>query len=52
MMQQAAAASEERSVEAVLDVGRRAGLPDRTMVELLRALGMPRRDAYRRVSGR
>jgi 16S rRNA (cytidine1402-2'-O)-methyltransferase len=46
------AASAEPSVDALLDVGRGAGLPDRTLVELLRALGMPRRDAYRRVSQR
>ena len=47
-----AVASEEPSVEAVLDAGYRAGLPDRTLVELLRALGVPRREAYRRISGR
>jgi 16S rRNA (cytidine1402-2'-O)-methyltransferase len=35
---------------ALLSAGRGAGLSDRTMVELLRALGAPRRDAYRLVS--
>jgi hypothetical protein len=38
--------------DALLDAGRAAGLTDRTLVELLRALGVPRRDAYRRVSQR
>ena len=46
------AASDRPSVDALLDAGRGAGLPDRTLVELLRALGMPRRDAYRLVSNR
>lgn len=45
-------AGEDPSVESVLEAGRRAGLPDRTLVELLRALGLPRRDAYQRISGR
>lgn len=40
------------SLDALLDAGRGAGLPDRTLVDLLRALGMPRREAYRRVSDR
>lgn len=35
---------------ALLDAGRRADLPDRTLVELLRALGTSRRDAYRLVA--
>jgi 16S rRNA (cytidine1402-2'-O)-methyltransferase len=34
----------------LLAAGRQAGLPDRTLVELLRALGRSRRDAYRLVS--
>jgi 16S rRNA (cytidine1402-2'-O)-methyltransferase len=34
---------------ALLAAGRQAGLPDRTLVELLRALGTSRRDAYRMV---
>jgi 16S rRNA (cytidine1402-2'-O)-methyltransferase len=45
----APAASEGPSVQAVLQAGHRAGLPDRTLVELLRAIGLPRRDAYRRI---
>jgi 16S rRNA (cytidine1402-2'-O)-methyltransferase len=34
---------------ALLAAGRQAGLPDRTLIELLRALGTSRRDAYRLV---
>jgi 16S rRNA (cytidine1402-2'-O)-methyltransferase len=34
----------------LLAAGRQAGLPDRTLVELLRALGTSRRDAYRLVA--
>jgi 16S rRNA (cytidine1402-2'-O)-methyltransferase len=49
---EAPAGAEDASVDVVLDAGARAGLADRTLVELLRALGVPRRDAYRRVSGR
>ena len=48
----APAAVEDPSVEAVLEAGHRAGLPDRTLVELLRALGVPRREAYHRISRR
>ena len=33
--------------DAMVAAGRKAGLPPRTIVELLRAAGMPRRDAYR-----
>ena len=36
---------------AVAAAATRAGLPPRTIVELLRAGGMPRRDAYRLVQG-
>jgi 16S rRNA (cytidine1402-2'-O)-methyltransferase len=35
------------SVEAVVDAAFQAGLTPRTVVELLRAAGIPRRDAYR-----
>jgi 16S rRNA (cytidine1402-2'-O)-methyltransferase len=34
----------------LLQAGRKAGLPDRTLVELLRAMGTSRRDAYRMVA--
>ena len=47
-----AASTEAPAVGAVLDAGRRSGLTDRTLVDLLRALGVSRRDAYRRISGR
>jgi 16S rRNA (cytidine1402-2'-O)-methyltransferase len=36
-------------VDALLAAGRREGLTDRTLVELLRAAGIARRDAYRAV---
>jgi 16S rRNA (cytidine1402-2'-O)-methyltransferase len=39
-----------RDAPAVLAAGRSAGLPDRTLVELLRAIGVPRRQAYSMVS--
>jgi 16S rRNA (cytidine1402-2'-O)-methyltransferase len=42
----------EGSVDAVLEAGRRAGLADRTLVELLRAVGVSRREAYGRVAGK
>jgi 16S rRNA (cytidine1402-2'-O)-methyltransferase len=35
---------------AIVDAARRAGLSSRTTVELLRAAGVPRREAYRAVS--
>jgi 16S rRNA C1402 (ribose-2'-O) methylase RsmI len=35
--------------DAIVAAGRKAGLPPRTIVELLRAAGVPRRDAYRAV---
>ena len=40
------------SVDRLLAAGRRADLPDRTLVELLRAVGVSRRDAYRQVTGK
>ena len=42
----------DASADALLDAGRRAGLADRTLVELLRAVGVSRRDAYSRVSNK
>jgi 16S rRNA C1402 (ribose-2'-O) methylase RsmI len=35
---------------ALLEAGRQAGLSDRTLVDLLRALGTSRREAYRLVA--
>ena len=45
------AASEGNSsdAEALVEAGRREGLSDRTLVALLRAIGLSRRDAYRLV---
>jgi 16S rRNA (cytidine1402-2'-O)-methyltransferase len=43
------AATDGPEIGALLAAGRQAGLPDRTLVELLRALGTSRRDAYRLV---
>jgi 16S rRNA (cytidine1402-2'-O)-methyltransferase len=48
----ATAAREGPDVTALLHVGRQADLPDRTLVELLRALGLSRREAYRHVADR
>ena len=35
--------------KALVEAGRREGLSDRTLVALLRAIGLSRRDAYRLV---
>ena len=48
----APAADQDGSADALLEAGRRAGLADRTLVELLRAVGVSRRDAYGRVAGK
>jgi 16S rRNA (cytidine1402-2'-O)-methyltransferase len=45
----APAAIDGPDLSALLAAGRRAGLSDRTLVELLRALGTSRREAYRLV---
>jgi 16S rRNA (cytidine1402-2'-O)-methyltransferase len=42
----------DTSVDALLETGRRAGLADRTLVELLRSVGVSRREAYGRVAGK
>lgn len=44
------AAGDGPDLGALLKAGREAGLADRTLVELLRALGTSRRDAYRMVA--
>jgi 16S rRNA (cytidine1402-2'-O)-methyltransferase len=46
----ALAAPAAPEIGALLTAGRQAGLPNRTLVELLRALGTSRRDAYRLVA--
>jgi hypothetical protein len=46
----APARGDGQDLGALLKAGREAGLPDRTLVELLRALGTSRRDAYRMVA--
>jgi 16S rRNA (cytidine1402-2'-O)-methyltransferase len=46
----AGAAAVGPDLGALLAAGRRAGLGDRTLVELLRTLGVTRREAYRRVA--
>ncbi|MEP6469750.1 MAG: 16S rRNA (cytidine(1402)-2'-O)-methyltransferase [Chloroflexota bacterium] len=46
----APAGGDGQDLGALLKAGRKAGLPDRTLVELLRALGTSRRDAYRMVA--
>jgi 16S rRNA (cytidine1402-2'-O)-methyltransferase len=43
----AAASAAPLSVDSVVDAAFQAGLTPRTVVELLRAAGIPRRDAYR-----
>ena len=45
----AEASSASVDAGALVEAGRREGLSDRTLVTLLRAIGLSRRDAYRRV---
>ena len=43
------AGDSDLDVEAILAAGRREGLSDRSLVAVLRAIGLKRREAYRRV---